>query len=350
MGWGRAWLLDNEGAARPGKGGPLTSTPRTAVRVAWSQRRRTDRQAPAPAVAAARHGLTLAATGPTWLRQVEAAADDAHLRADSAESLRAVAWVLATRSRRDRSSAPTWAALVEQTGRSRATVARWLAWLRARGLLAVVTTGAVARGPHEAHQAAVYALTRPAGADAAAPPCPAPPVDEDETPGPEGQLNTQDGREARAGGTETAASPPGWSRTRPAATRAERLRLVERLRDETPCLRGPAGPSTRALRSVLRPWLVEGWTLADLRWAVDHRPDETPWTFEAAPREPLAWLRWRLRPWAEHQAPGRAVERAHAARLAAQEANRQAAAAAKAAAVPVTSEFRAARLALRRAG
>ncbi|MGW7483469.1 hypothetical protein ACWGH8_33350 [Nonomuraea muscovyensis] len=40
---------------------------------------------------------------------------------------------------------PTWAVLIERSGRSRSTVALWLRWLRERGLLGTVTPGSTVR-------------------------------------------------------------------------------------------------------------------------------------------------------------------------------------------------------------
>lgn len=299
--------------------------------MAWGQRRRDQRQPaapPSPRLVAARHGCAVV-SAPAWLRQVEAHPDTADLRADSLTTLRAVAWSLAVRARGDATSAPTWAALMERTGRSRATVARWLAWLRERGLLVVVETGSTQgdSGP----RCAVYALTRRVPRTLVAP------VDEDETPPCAPSGSTQDA--GARGATSAAAAPPGWSRTRPATTRQERLALVERLRSTVPALRAA---SPRALRSVLRSQLQDGWTVADLVAALDRVPDGTRWTYEAPPRDPVAWLRWRLRPWQGHEPPSSTQAAQHAARLAAQAAHREAAARDTAAAAPCPAPVRAA--------
>jgi hypothetical protein len=60
-------------------------------------------------------------------------------------------------------------ALMERTGRSRTSVARWLRWLRARGLLGVVESGTTPRCAPMAlatdtlNRAALYVLCEPAG-------------------------------------------------------------------------------------------------------------------------------------------------------------------------------------------
>lgn len=57
--------------------------------------------------------------------------------------------------------------------------------------------------------------------------------------------------------------------------------------------------SARHLRSVLRPFFAAGWTVPDVRYAIDTRPDGTPWPHSGADgvRHMAAWLRHRLGAW-----------------------------------------------------
>ncbi|MCA2230266.1 helix-turn-helix domain-containing protein [Nonomuraea aurantiaca] len=72
--------------------------------------------------------------------------DTAVLRRDAYASLMAIAWVLARcADGTSMTSRPTWAVLIERSGRSRSTVALWLRWLRERGLLGTVTPGSSVR-------------------------------------------------------------------------------------------------------------------------------------------------------------------------------------------------------------
>jgi hypothetical protein len=55
------------------------------------------------------------------------------------------------------------------------------------------------------------------------------------------------------------------------------------------------------LRDLLRPFAIEGWTIAGLLWALDHLPNGSPhvfaWSSSADLCSPTAWLAWRLRHW-----------------------------------------------------
>lgn len=48
---------------------------------------------------------------------------------------------------------------------------------------------------------------------------------------------------------------------------------------------------------VIRPFIRAGWSVADIRWAVDHKPSGQPWTHEARVRHVAQWLRYRLVHW-----------------------------------------------------
>ena len=55
--------------------------------------------------------------------------------------------------------------------------------------------------------------------------------------------------------------------------------------------------STRFVASLLREWHLAGWTIADIRHALDHKPDGTRWTYDADIRHVPGWTRHRLAAW-----------------------------------------------------
>ncbi len=139
-------------------------------------------------------GAAAAGSQGAFLRAVDEHPDVALLRVDALEHVRAVAWVLAsTASWSTLTTRPTWPVLIERTGLSRASVARWLRWLRQRELLAIVESGTTPRfapmalAADAANRAALYVLCVPAAGDvdemkAAAVPESMVPVEESETP------------------------------------------------------------------------------------------------------------------------------------------------------------------------
>jgi len=341
-------------------------------------------------------GHRRAAQAHRWLARVREAAL-AEFRADAAERRIALA-VVAARHLDVATGvyAGGWDRLAHLVGVSRSTVARWLAWLRARSLLGVVSTGRVTDTDtpmalvvdgdgQPRNEAAVYVPCEPdtprvrqapdPGLVALDPrwatgqlvvgddgrvqadrsrhprtvddPTPAPPaggagspgsdrpVDETDTPMWTSGAGTQNGRahaqdctatRAKAGGPlrgrniaaprqpqPKRAKPPNrspgdqpcpecspWTRTSPARTRSERLRLAHQLRRTSPDL---ARISPRLLRHLLRPWLHAGWTAADLVHAIDHHPATGPRRHSpttggpGAIRNPAGWLLARLRDW-----------------------------------------------------
>jgi hypothetical protein len=78
-----------------------------------------------------------------WLSAALGAIEDADLRIDAETALRALVWLLARWAdwHTPLLSRPTWAVLMAGTGRRRSWLAARLAWLRERGLLAVVEHG-----------------------------------------------------------------------------------------------------------------------------------------------------------------------------------------------------------------
>jgi len=96
-----------------------------------------------------------------------------------------------------------------------------------------------------------------------------------------------------------------WSRTTPARTRRDRLRLVHRLLAIAPDLTGIG--SARLLRHLLRPWLEAGWTINDVFLAIENHPTtglrpHSPTITTTGPgavRHPAGWLLARMRDWTQ---------------------------------------------------
>lgn len=270
-------------------------------------------------VAAVPDGSRRARGQAEWVRTVQEHQDVLALRAHGRANLLAVAWVLARHADwDDMTTWPTWPVLIERTGLARRTVARWLERLQHAGLLGVVESGSTPqfrpmalRGSEE-NRAAVYVLA-----------VPSPVMPEQGTPSsqegverPGSRLSTAESGtptwllldqekdpNARARveqepgplrGPDRADGGEHWPRTRAAGSRRERLELVRRLQREAPDLRRLTDVS---LRHLLRPWLLAGWTVAELVHALDHEPDGTERTWTTAVRSPGGWLLSRLQPW-----------------------------------------------------
>lgn len=72
------------------------------------------------------------------------------------------------------------------------------------------------------------------------------------------------------------------------------LEAAGSLRREHPVLRRM---SARAIRSALRPYFAAGWTVADVRHALELRPDGSQHIHTEPPRFAAQWLAWRLARW-----------------------------------------------------
>jgi hypothetical protein len=265
-------------------------------------------------------GSALARSQAAFYRAVVAHPDTAALRAHARENLTRLSWVLSSMACwEDRTVRPTWPVLQARTGLSRRSVARWLAWLRARGLVGIVEAGTTPRFAPMAldagagNRASVYVLCVPQTAGAK--PGRVQVAQETGTPTLSGLEIENPYPRARA--NQPSANPPahpkrrskevrrpGWSRTQIARTKADRLELAEALRS---CALALRPLSVRALRSVLRPWSSRpelGWTLAWLLHALDHTPDGRPYTYTTPVRAPARWLAHRLSAWTdEHGQP-----------------------------------------------
>ncbi len=149
-----------------------------------------------------------------------------------------------------------------------------------------------------------------------------------------------------------------WPRTAPARTRRDRLRLIERLRAIAPDLAAVGSP--RLLRHLLRPWLEADWTINDVLLAVENHPTtglrpHSPTLTTTGPgavHSPPGWLLARMRDWTQPDGtptPNHATRTAQATatRTAAEHHRRQVADQVRAARVPPTLEWEAARAALR---
>jgi hypothetical protein len=86
--------------------------------------------------------------------------------------------------------------------------------------------------------------------------------------------------------------------------------------------------SVRFVASLLREWHLAGWTIADIRHALDHKPDGTRWTYDADIRHVPGWTRHRLAAWQDTNGTPTASPTQRAAAARAWEAGHRAAAAA----------------------
>jgi len=149
-----------------------------------------------------------------------------------------------------------------------------------------------------------------------------------------------------------------WSRTAPARTRRDRLRLIDRLRAIAPDLALIGSP--RLLRHLLRPWLEADWTINDVFLAIENHPTtglrpHSPTlnlTGPGAVHHPAGWLLARMRDWTQPDGtptPNHTTRTAlaMAARTAAEQHQRHTDNQTKAARVPPTPQWTAARAELR---
>lgn len=260
------------------------------------------------------------------LRALEAAPGLNLLRSDRQATIGAVWAALVRRSDwASRTVTTSWEVLCATSGRSRATVARSLAWLREAGLLGVVETGATAAAiGSDRNRLPTYVL--------AVPVAPAP-VDELETP-PGGSTSVvppiagarensptpvdnqarPDGHLATTKPTAAAGRRPSWPMSAAPGNRREQLEACEQLRWEAVTLR-PL--SARMLRHILRPWLEAGWSPRDVLHALDHLPSGEAWRYAGLPRAVAAWVRYRLAAWTDPATGVPVASRSQRARAAA---------------------------------
>lgn len=223
---------------------------------------------------------------------------------------------------------PGWQYLSEVAGISRRTVARALKTLQSWGLLGVVASGRSSQyatvGPdgERTNEAAVYVLCTPsplalvetAGSNG---------VDEFGTPPALGGSHLKNLKEthtrARGKSFEGTATPTeitlggsaasahhtpyrpelNWPAHKTTASKKQRLAAASELRHRLFLLR-PMSPKDVA--SIIRDFLISGWTVADLHHALDYHPDGAPWPYSGIPRSDSAprlrgWMRKRLAAW-----------------------------------------------------
>ncbi|WP_427136787.1 hypothetical protein [Pseudarthrobacter sp. S9] len=216
---------------------------------------------------------------------------------------------------------PGWEALITATGTSRTTVARVLRLLVAWGIVGRVAAGRQAKyaaaGPdgERINEAAVYVLCTPS---------PLALVGKVGTPPALGgsHLNKKElthtrareknfthdmapprliveGAAGGAGGAPTARPPwrpeIQWPAHRTPRRRIQRVAAAAEIRNRSFPLRCM---TSKDVASSCRDFFLAGWTVADVRHALDWMPDGTQWPHSGAPdtREP-----WRMRGWLRHR-------------------------------------------------
>jgi len=252
---------------------------------------------------------------------------------------------------------PTWAVLMRETGLSRRSVARHLAWLRAHGLLAIVehgttpalSPGVLTVGPdgQAGNTASVYLLIAPVSLRLVATARPedvgaewtetgpvdaveasaeaheagaAPPPLLAAVPSPSPQGGRQEPRPGWAvdvSGTPSPSrrevDPPAraheirnfqdpelkrhhgrWPVAQRPATRPERAAAALEARRRVPDL---ARLSTPYVAALCREWFLAGWTLADVLAALQRDPDGRQHTNTHTVRHVPGWFRSRLAHW-----------------------------------------------------
>jgi hypothetical protein len=255
---------------------------------------------------------------------------------------------------------PTWALISELTGLSTRSVGRHLATLITLGLLGRVARGRSApyapAGPDgkKANEAAVYVLCRP-DLDTLVAQVVSGPVRKIGTPPREGSLVVKElsptharakrdtpNRPCNVAGSWVPHKAPRvdqWPIHARTTTKAQRRGAGAQLRIETLSLRAL---SPRDIASACRVFLVNGWTVHDLLWALDHSPERVHRMDSPMPGDQTAqvrgWLRWRLARWLDSEGlplPSRS-QRLAAERASAERGNsiRPASGASSAAAVP----------------
>ncbi|WP_250444004.1 hypothetical protein [Actinotalea sp. C106] len=261
------------------------------------------------------HGTSRAPNQHAWRRAVRDSPALDRLRADRRATILAVADVLAfSADWTSMTTRPTWAHLATRTGRSRATIARALATLRAADLLGIVATGRSAGyGPMalgNQAEAAVYVLAQLSTLHAVPSP-----GDEDETPTREAGSSHPPGARVREiktpteplrGQTVSAATRPTlpadqrqhplWPGSAPARRKDERRSAAAELQRRVFPLRRT---STAWIAAATREFMLAGWTVTDMVHAIDHRPDGRAWPHDGATgiAQIGRWLAHRLRPW-----------------------------------------------------
>ncbi|MGW2156582.1 hypothetical protein [Nonomuraea sp. NPDC001699] len=287
----------------------------------------------------------MAPAHPLWYDAVHYLVQAANRRADWTRNALRFAWQVMRRSTWAMLTAPkkgaTWQHLAAELGLSQRTIARLYAWFIDAGLLARATPGttvryrkgtrcglnddgrgneaaqyllivpqAILEADDSEHEVAPAASVAPADEEDVPWPCetvphrpPAPhvvfagqtPVERSFTPQPPPTPVGDDSPHAREARPATRTTPTGeWRATVTPVTKKDRLAACERLRAELPPLRKL---SARHLRSLLRIAFDLGATVSDIRHALDHRPDGSPWIRTHRTQWLPGWIRHRLSVW-----------------------------------------------------
>lgn len=274
-------------------------------------------------------GSVRAAHGNDVLRALAEHPEFAQKYASAQLTLRSILCGLISRTNYETmTSRPGWKYLGEAIGVSRRTVARALKTLEAWGLLGVVASGRSAQwatvGPdgQRSNEAAVYVLCTPSPLALVEEP-ETPTVDENGTPPAVGGSHLKILKEthtrARGKTLEGTATPSenktrgsaatdhqmpyrpelNWPAHRTAASKKQRLCAASELRHRIFLLRPM---SQKDVASVVRDFLLSGWTVADLHHALDFQPNGSPWPYSGVPETDYApqlrgWMRSRLNAW-----------------------------------------------------
>ena len=254
-------------------------------------------------------GSTRAPGQKAFMDAVDAEPAFLHLRGDGYARLRSVARHMALRADWELlTTRPTWAVLATQAGCHVSTVNRCIRLLKRAGLVGVVATGR-SRGCAPATlgraEAAVYVLCVPTSPTLSA--VPTTPVDEDDPPSldvlsfKEHPPHTRGSERKKAGTrTECQTKTSPMHRWRPTSNTPrrpdERQAAAQALQDRFPVLRRV---STAHVASRIRDFILAGWSVADVGFAIDRRPDGTTWPHDGAHGvgNVGAWLRYRLAAW-----------------------------------------------------
>ncbi|MEV6033663.1 helix-turn-helix domain-containing protein [Nonomuraea sp. NPDC052116] len=213
-------------------------------------------------------------------------------------------------------SRPTIAGICARTGLSKATVKRWVRWLREHGWLGVVEEGSTVRfrkgtaagldDDGMGNRAALWVICIPRDIT----PIPTSDTSSDQVKDlsepPSFSLPEREGtdptrtREAPRQARRSPRISPAWALHESPRTKRDRLAACERLRQESNVLRHM---TPWYLRWLLRPFLVAGWTPADVLYALDVRADGIMWTYTWLSVDELrhipGWVHHRLSAWVE---------------------------------------------------
>lgn len=241
----------------------------------------------------------------------------------------------------------TWDTIAQKAHVGRSTVGAILFDLRSWGLLGIVASGrsaefAAKAGQEAKNEAPVYVVCRPVGiglrptdrpdTTPAATSCgnkleplrvagflvlkeklPTRAREEKTLEGTASRSEIIQGRASSASGHQLAHQPElTWPSTKKTASKKQCLAASSELRHQIFLLR-PMTP--KDLRAVIRPFLEAGWTIYDLKKALDYMPDGTPWGMsvpEVTGNDRLTavirlrgWLKNRLGAWMRNSHPMR---------------------------------------------